>query len=583
MRKTKIVCTLGPSTDDLSKLKQIMISGMDVARINMSHQSHEKHLERVNMIKKLREDLSLPTALLLDTKGPEIRIGKFKLSKVHIKKGQTFSLTTNDIIGDKSIVSVSFKDLANRVRIGTKILVDDGRVCFLVKKVFDNFIVCEALNDGFLSSDKGINIPDLKVPLPFISDKDFEDIKFAVEQNFDFIAASFTRNAEDIKNLRKILIDLGGANIKIIAKIENSEGIKNIDEIISVSDGIMVARGDLGVEIPFENIPAIQKKLIKKANNAGKHVITATQMLDSMMKNPRPTRAEVSDVANAIYDGTSALMLSGETAAGDYPIEAVKTMASIAEKAESDIDYKKRFFNLSIDLKTTITSAMSHATCTTAMDLGAAAIFTITESGQTAKFVSKYKPSCPIIAVTSNQTILRQLNLLWGVIPIFSKNEFKDLNQLTEWAIEVSYNKKLIKDGDLIVIAAGLSLKKGYISNFLKVHIMGNILISGQGITNTSVKGKLCICKTEEEALKKFKPKDILVIPETSDDIIDIINNASAIITENCENNSHAAIVGIALDKPVIIGAKNATKVLKEGSFVTVDSNRGIVYNSKED
>lgn len=581
MRKTKIVCTLGPATDDVNILKEMMLNGMDVARINMSHQNHQKHLERVDMVKKLREDLSLPVALMLDTKGPEIRIGKFKDSKIQLKKGQTFTLTADEILGDESIVSVTFKGLVKEIAVGTKILIDDGLISLVVREIAENSIICEVLNDGFLSANKGINIPGLRLSLPFISQKDFDDIKFAVEQKFDFIAASFTRNADDIKKLRKALLDLGGSHIKIIAKIENSDGINNIDEIIKAADGIMVARGDLGVEIPLENIPSIQKKLIKKACNAGKHVITATQMLDSMMKNPRPTRAEVSDVANAIYDGTSAIMLSGETAAGLYPIDAVKFMASIATKAESDIDYKKRFFSLPLDLKTTITSAISHATCTTALDLGASAILTITRSGKTAKFVSKYRPSCPIIAVTSDQTVLRQLNLLWGVIPLYMKNDFKDLNQLSEEVVKAASNANLIKDGDLIVVTAGLPLGRIYGTNFLKVHLVGDILLSGHGITNASAQGKLCVCKNEDEVFEKFKPGDVLVMPETSNNILNIMKDAGAIITEVPEENSHAAVIGIALDKPVITGAKNATKLLKDGLFVTVDARRGIVFAGK--
>ncbi len=581
MRKTKIVCTLGPATDDVNILKEMMLNGMDVARINMSHQNHQKHLERVDMVKKLREDLSLPVALMLDTRGPEIRIGKFKASKIQLKKGQTFTLTSEDILGDESIVSITFKGLANEISAGTKILIDDGLISFLVKEISGSAIICEVLNDGFLSANKGINIPGLRLSLPFISQKDFDDIKFAVEQDFDFIAASFTRNADDIKKLRKVLLDLNGSNIKIIAKIENSDGINNIDEIIKVADGIMVARGDLGVEIPLENIPTIQKKLIKKACNAGKHVITATQMLDSMMKNPRPTRAEVSDVANAIYDGTSAIMLSGETAAGLYPVEAVKFMASIATKTESEIDYKKRFFDLPLALKTTITAALSHATCTTALDLGASAILTITRSGKTAQFVSKYRPSCPIIAVTSDQMVLRQLNLLWGVIPLFMKNEFSDLNQLSDEVIKAASEVKIIKDGDLVVITAGLPLGKIYGTNFLKVHLVGDILLSGHGLTNTSAQGKLCICRNEDEVFENFKSGDILVIPETSNKILNLIKDVGAIITEVSEENSHAVVVGFELDKPVITGAKMQTKLLKNGSFVTVDARRGIVFESK--
>ena len=578
MRKTKIICTLGPSTDKANILKELMLNGMDVARINMSHQEHWEHLERINMVKKLRQQMSLPIALLLDTKGPEIRIGKFNTPQIHLKKGQIFTLTTDEILGDETIVSVSFKELAKEIVVGTKILIDDGLICLSVQGISGNSMICEVVNGGVLSANKGINIPGLKLSLPFISPKDLDDIKFAVEQDFDFIAASFARTADDIKHLRNKLSNLGGSHIKIIAKIENSEGVNNIDEIINVADGIMVARGDLGVEVPLEDIPKIQKQLIKKTCAAGKLVITATQMLDSMIKNPRPTRAEVNDVANAIYDGTSAIMLSGETAAGAYPIEAVKMMSSIAAKTEADIDYKKRFFNMKLTKRPTITSATSHATCTTALDLEASAIFTLTESGRTAQFVSQYRPSCPIIAGTSDQTVLRQLNLFWGVVPLLIENEVQDLNQLVEKSVQTASTKNLLKNGDLIVITAGLPLGKLYGTNFLKVHFVGNILCSGHGVTNASVSGNVCVCKNEAEAFSKFKPGDILVISETSDNILDIIKDSKAVVTEAHENNSHAAVVGIALDKPVITGAQNATELLQDNAFVTVDAARGIVF-----
>ncbi len=578
LRKTKIVCTLGPSTDNVNILKELMLNGMDVVRINVSHQDHQKHLERVEMVKSLREKLDLPIALLLDTKGPEIRIGKFKLDKIELKKGQTFTLTSDELLGDSSIVSVSFKNLINEVMVGTKILIDDGLIGLLVKKIENKNIICKVLNSGFLSANKSINIPGIKLSIPFIDKKDIDDIKFAVEQDFDFIAASFTRSADDIIKLQKELSKFGGNNIKIIAKIENSDGINNIDEIIKISDGIMVARGDLGVEVPLENIPIIQKQLIKKACDAGKHVITATQMLDSMIKNPRPTRAEVNDVANAIYDGTGAIMLSGETAAGFYPIEAVKIMASIAKKTESDVDYKERFFKLPIESKKAIPSAVSHATCTTAIDLGAAFILTVTKSGTTAQFVSRYRPNCPIIACSTEASVVRQMNLLWGVIPLKIKKEGENLNQLFDNAINAAYEKKYIKSGDLVIITAGLPLGHVYGTNFLKVHVVGKTLIWGDGINNASIKGRLCICKSESEALKKFQFGDILVIPEVSKRLIKIIDNASAVIVEASSVNFYASIPEISYNKPIITGAKNATNILKDGNFVTVDAQRGIVF-----
>ncbi len=579
MRRTKIICTLGPSTDDENILKELILNGMDVARLNMSHQDQKCQKKRADSVKKLREELGLPIALLLDTKGPEIRTGKIKSDSVKLKKNQEFTLTSKDILGDETKVSISFKGLIKDISPGIKILLDDGLIELLAIQCTKDSIICKVLNSGILSSNKSVNVPGIKLSLPFISEKDFDDLKFAVKENFDFIAASFTRSAEDIILLRKKLNDIGGSYIKIIAKIENCDGIKNIDEIIRVSDGIMVARGDLGVEVPLEEIPVIQKKLIRKACDAGKHVITATQMLDSMIKNPRPTRAESTDVANAIYDGTSAIMLSGETAAGMYPVNALKIMSIIASRAESDIDYKKRFFKISPN-KPTITSAISHATCTTALDLGAVAILTVTKSGRTAGIVSKYRPICPIIAGTSDKTVMRQMNLLWGVIPLFMEEEVSSTNELFNHIVNVTYKNNYIKDGDLVVITAGVPLGETGSTNLLKVHLVGNILVSGCGITNLSVKGNLCVCQNEKEAFKKFKPGDILVVPETSNNILDIIKEASAIITESPGETSHAAMFGLAFDKPVITGAKEATKLLKDNQSVTVDAKRGIVFNT---
>lgn len=579
MRKTKIICTLGPSTDNENILRELMINGMNVARLNMSHQSQTYQKRRSDSVKKLREELGLPIALLLDTKGPEIRTGQLKKDFVNLKKGQVFTLTTKNILGDENTVSISYKGLVNDIFPKNKILIDDGLIELSVKEVNSDSITCIVLNDGKLSSHKSINIPGVKLSLPFISENDKSDIKFAVDEDFDFIAASFTRSSEDIQLLRKELNNIGGSHIKIIAKIENADGVNNIDDIIRVSDGIMVARGDLGVEVPIEDIPVIQKQLIRKACNAGKHVITATQMLDSMIKNPRPTRAESTDVANAIYDGTSAIMLSGETAAGLYPVEALKTMALIAVRTENDIDYNKRFLKIKLESKPTVTSAISHATCTTAIDLSAVAILTVTQSGRTAGVVSKYRPSCPIIGGTSNKSVMRQMNLLWGVCPLYMEEEVSGTNELFNQITNAAYNKKYIKDGDLVVITAGVPLGETGTTNLLKVHLVGNILISGRGITNSTVQGNLCICKNEEDAFKKFHPGDILVIPETSNNILDIIKESTAIITETSGINSHSAIVGIALDKPVITGAKHATELLKDKEFVTVDAKRGIVFH----
>ena len=416
MRKTKIVCTLGPSTDDEAVLRELILSGMNVARLNMSHGTHEEHKRRADMVKKLRKELDVPVAILLDTKGPEIRTGKFA-EKVMLTHGQKYTLTTNERPGDAEGCSITFKDLPKDVHRGSHILIDDGLIEMVVEKVTDTDIECRLLNDGPITSYKGINVPGVTLSMPYISEKDRADLEFCVKEDFEFIAASFTRSAEDIVMIRNELENNNCRDIRIIAKIENTDGVENIDDIIRVSDGIMVARGDLGVEIPMEEIPVLQKQLIHKAYVAGKQVITATQMLDSMIKNPRPTRAEATDVANAIYDGTSAIMLSGETAAGAYPVEAVRTMVRIAERTENDIDYVRQLEQWDVPVQKDVTSAISHATCTTAHDLGAVAIMTVSKTGFTARMISKFRPACPIISGTTDRKVLNQMGLSWGVIP----------------------------------------------------------------------------------------------------------------------------------------------------------------------
>lgn len=420
MRKTKIVCTIGPATDNEETLRDLMLAGMDVARINFSHGTHEAALKTMNRIKKVREELDVPVAILLDTKGPEIRIKDFKDGKAELKEGQKFTLCTEDVEGDDTQVSITYKELPNDVKTGSKILIDDGLIELEVISIKSQRIICEVKNGGIVSNKKGVNVPNVSLSMPYMSQKDIDDIIFGIEQDIDFIAASFVRTADDIMELKHLLEKNNGSDISIIAKIENAEGVENIDAIIRASEGIMVARGDMGVEIDMQDLPVIQKKLIKKTYRAGKVVITATQMLDSMIRNPRPTRAETTDVANAIYDGTSAIMLSGETAIGKYPVETVKTMASIAERTENDIDYVKRLDQMNFDSRMDVTNAISHATCTTAHDLRAAAIIALTYSGGTARQLSRFRPSCPIIAPTLSVKARRQLNLSWGVVPIMS-------------------------------------------------------------------------------------------------------------------------------------------------------------------
>jgi pyruvate kinase len=472
MRKTKIICTLGPATDQPGVLKQVAEAGMDVARFNFSHGSYEEHGKRFDALCKVREEAGRPIAALLDTKGPEIRLRDFANGKEYLEKGQTFTLTTREIAGTKDIVSISYTGLPKDVKIGTRILIDDGLIEMTVEGKTETDIVCKVLNEGPVSNTKGVNVPDTRLSMPYLSEKDREDIIFACKTGYDFVAASFVRSAADVFEVRKVLSENNGDAIRIISKIENKEGVDNIDEIIEASDGIMIARGDMGVEIPGEEVPVIQKMIIKKVYKAGKQVITATQMLDFMMKNPRPTRAEISDVANAIYDGTGAIMLSGETAAGKYPVESVAMMAKIAERTEKDIDYKKRFRIMESKEHATVREAISHATVMTAHDLNAEAIVSVTMSGSTARRVAKYRPASPIIGCSVNEQVLRQLNLAWGVIPIKIEKE-SDTMALFGHAVNRAKEAGYLKAGDIAVITAGIPLGIEGATNMIKVEKAG--------------------------------------------------------------------------------------------------------------
>lgn len=473
MRKTKIVCTIGPATDDKNIMRELMLAGMNVARFNFSHGEYETHEKRFRMIEELRKELDLPVATLLDTKGPEIRLGKFVDDKpVEIHDGDVYVLTTEDILCDNKRGSISFKKLPRDVSIGTRILINDGVIELLAENVTQNEITCRIIHGGTLSNNKGINVPGVKLSMPYLSDSDMNDLEFGAKMGFDFIAASFVRTAADINYLRKFTHSLGWFDVRIIAKIENTDGVENIDEILEAADGIMVARGDMGVEIPFERIPAIQKELIHKGYNAGKQVITATQMLESMITNPRPTRAEITDVANAIYDGTSAIMLSGETAAGAYPVEVVKTMALIAETTENNIDYKGEFSARRTEPNGNIAEAIAHATVTTAHDLNARAIITVSLCGQTARLISKYRPLCPIICCTTSEIAQRQMNMSWGVKPLII-GEKHSTDELFSAAVEAAESNGLVQDGDIVTITAGVPIGVSGSTNMLKVAKIG--------------------------------------------------------------------------------------------------------------
>ena len=444
---------------------------MDVARLNFSHGTHEDHKERIEIIKKLRRELDKPVAILLDTKGPEIRTRDFQGGKVTVEDGQIFTLTPRELLGDNTVASITYKNLAKDIQVGTTILIDDGLIKMEVEAINDEDIRCRVINGGVISNHKGVNVPGVHLNMPYVSEQDIEDIKFGIENDVDFVAASFVRSAKDVLEIRDLLNANGGERINIISKIENAEGINHIDDIIYVSDGIMVARGDMGVEIAGEEVPIIQKMIIRKVYNAGKQVVTATQMLDSMVKNPRPTRAETTDVANAIYDGTSAIMLSGETAAGLYPVEAVQTMVRIAERTEQDIDYCKRFFQRERTANPNVTDAVCHATCTTAIDLNASAIVTVTKSGTSARMVSKYRPDCNIIAGTTSHKAYRHFNMSWGVTPIHleEKNEIFDL---FDHAVETAKKRGLLTSGDTVVLTAGVPLGVSGNTNILKVEVV---------------------------------------------------------------------------------------------------------------
>lgn len=576
MRKTKIICTLGPASDDEEILRKMMLGGMNVARMNFSHGNHEQHKKRADLFKKIRDELGLPIPLLLDTKGPEIRTGDFKDGQVTLQENNDFILVNKDIIGDEKSCSITYKELYMDVAKGSRILINDGLVELEVMEIRNKDIYCRVQNGGVVGDHKGINVPGADIRLPALTSQDIADIKFGIENDFDMIAASFVRKASDVIEIRKVLEKNGGSDILVIAKIENREGIRNFDEILKVSDGIMVARGDLGVEIPVEEVPVVQKNIIEKCYRNGKPVITATQMLDSMIRNPRPTRAEASDVANAIYDGTSGVMLSGETAAGKYPLETIAVMARIAQKAESSMDYWKRFTTRQTEINTSVTNAISHATCTTALDLKAAAIITVTQSGHTARMISRFRPACPIIATTVNPKVQRQLSLSWGVLP-YLVPVANTTDEMFDMGIEKALESGLVKNGELAVITAGVPAGISGTTNTLKVHIVGKVLVQGTGIGDASVTGELCVAQTAGEALDKFEDGNILVAPFTNNEMLPVIKRASAIIVEEGGLACHTATVGLALDLPVIVGAENATRILKTGSVVTVDAERGLV------
>ncbi len=578
MKKTKIVCTIGPASDSEEVLRELFKEGLNVCRLNFSHGTHEEHQIRIDRIKKIRQELNLPIAIMLDTKGPEIRLKNFGVASVMLSKGQQFTLTTRDVTGDETICSVTYTNLAKEVKPNDRILIDDGLIELRVEKVTDGTdIVCTVMSDGPVSNHKGINIPGVKIKLPFLSEQDISDLKFGVKNEVDFVAASFTRGPADILSIRKVLEEENGNNIHIIAKIENQEGVDSIDKILEVTDGIMVARGDLGIEIPPEQIPMVQKMIIRKTLRASKPVITATQMLDSMTHNPRPTRAEVTDVANAIFDGTSAIMLSGETAAGRYPVETVKMMNRIAVTAESSLNYEKIVGAVAREHSLTITNAIAHATCSMAIEMNAQVIVTATASGETPRALSKYKPKAPIVAVTPSEETARRLSLNWDVYPIVTPY-FNSTDEMFERCINLAKEHGYVREGELAVLTAGVPIGLVGSTNLLKVETVGKILLKGKGTgIHSVVTGRVKVIRTEQDLLTDFADGDIIVTESTNDLMNSFIERAGAVITENGNLSGHAAMMGLNLSKPTIVGAKEATSVLHNGDIITLNGKTGVV------
>ena len=577
LKKTKIVCTLGPSSNSQETIEKMIRAGMNVARFNFSHGSHAEHKERIDMVRAASKKLGVPVALLLDTKGPEIRLGLFKNGSIEMEEGKEFILTSRDVEGDETIVSVSYKELPQDVKAGDHILLSDGLVNLEVVSVEGEDIHTKILNSGKMSDRKRVAVPGIAINLPAVSETDMDDIEFGIRMNMDWIAASFIQRGKDVVTIRKIL-EKHNNHMKIISKIECQAAVNNIDEIIKMSDGIMVARGDLGVEVPAEEVPTLQKMLIHKCQAAGKPVITATQMLESMCSNPRPTRAETSDVANAILDGTDAVMLSGETASGSYPVEAVETMARVAMFTESQFTPPSHQDEHAGSATTT--ESIGKAVVKIAEDLKAAAIIASTERGGTAQTISKFRPECPVIAVSPHENIVRRLQLNWGVQAIIGK-EASDSDEVVDNAIFASLDNDLIKAGDLVVLTAGVPVAKAGSTNMIRVQVVGDILIRGTGIGRNSAIGKVCVATDTEAVEKNFTPGCIFVVRSAKPEWVKYMKEAGAIVSEEVGLTSESAIVAITLGIPTIVGAAHAADTLENGEVVTVDASRGTIFRGE--
>ena len=577
LKKTKIVCTLGPSSNTPEIIEKMIKAGMNVARFNFSHGSHEEHKQRIDMVRAASQKLGIPVALLLDTKGPEIRLGKFKNGSIMMEAGKDFTLTARDIEGDETIASMNYKELPQDVKAGDHILLSDGLVNLEVVSVEGEDIHTKILNSGKMSDRKRVAVPGIAINLPAVSETDAADIEFGCRMNMDWIAASFIQRGKDVLTIRKIL-EKHDSHMKIISKIECQAAVNNIDDIIKMSDGIMVARGDLGVEVPAEEVPMLQKVLIHKCQAAGKPVITATQMLESMCNNPRPTRAETSDVANAILDGTDAIMLSGETAGGLYPVEAVETMARVATFTESNFT-PKSYEDVDAE-STTTTESIGKAVVKIAKDLHAAAIIASTERGGTAQMISKFRPACPIVAVSPHEAIVRRLQLNWGVQAVTGK-EANDTDAVVDNAIFAALDNDLIKAGDLVVFTAGVPVAKAGSTNMIRVQVVGDVLLRGTGIGRNSAIGKVCVAESKEDLEKNFSDGCILVLRSARADFVDYMKRASAIVSEEVGLTSESAIVAITLGIPTVVGAAHAVDTLENGEIVTVDASRGTIFRGE--
>ncbi|MCG7338465.1 pyruvate kinase [Staphylococcus sp. ACRSN] len=579
MRKTKIVCTIGPASESEEMLEKLIKAGMNVARLNFSHGDHDEHKARIDTIRKVSKKLGKTVAILLDTKGPEIRTHNMKDGAIELVKGSEVIVSMTEVEGTPEKFSVTYDNLINDVEEGSYILLDDGLIELQVKKIdkANGDVVCDVLNTGELKNKKGVNLPGVKVSLPGITDKDADDINFGIRVGVDFIAASFVRRPSDVLDIRKLLEAQNNTNISIIPKIENQEGIDNIKEILEVADGLMVARGDMGVEIPPESVPMVQKDLIRQCNKLGKPVITATQMLDSMQRNPRATRAEASDVANAIYDGTDAVMLSGETAAGQYPEEAVKTMRNIAVSAEAAQDYKKLLSDRTKLVETSLVNAIGVSVAHTALNLSVKAIVAATESGSTARTISKYRPKSDIIAVTPNAETARQCALVWGIYPVVKEGR-KTTDALLNNAVATAVETERVQNGDLIIITAGVPTGEQGTTNMMKLHLVGDEIAKGQGVGRNSVVGHTLVVNDASELEGKDLSDSIIVTSSVDETLVPYIENAIGLITEENGITSPSAIIGLEKGIPTIVGVENATKEIQNDVLVTVDANHGKIF-----